>query len=107
MMSICSDDLSPTLFGISFFSMVPPAPENPVTGLFLTQFRTSTPGFLIRSLCWGSTENPEIIGWSLKRERERERSAVHLSEDYPLKGKDGGGDGGEKEEKKDVLKRWI
>lgn len=34
----------------------------------------------------------------------RERSAVHLVEDYPLKGMDG--DGGEKE-KKDVLKRRM
>lgn len=41
------------------------------------------------------------------RGNERERSAVHLAEDYPLKGRDGSGDGGEKEKKKDVLKRWI
>lgn len=33
------------------------------------------------------------------RENQRERSAVHLAEDYPLKGMDGGGDGGEKEKK--------
>lgn len=38
------------------------------------------------------------------RGNESERSAVHLAKDYPLKGRDGGGDGGEKEKKRMCLR---
>lgn len=60
-------------------------------------------------VCGGRGVQPRILRLSdgHLRGSQRERSAVHLTEDYPLKGRDGDGDWGEKENKKDVLKRWI
>lgn len=58
---------------------------------------STAPFFMFRVL----QPSPEIIGWSPERDY-----AVHLSKDYPLKGRDVG-DGGQREGKKDVLKRWI
>lgn len=98
---------------ISFFS-IPAGPTSPrrsqATGLFLTQFRTSTLGFLIRPLSPVGVQQRILRlsnGHLRENERERERSAVHLAEDYPLKGKGRRWRWRREGEKKDVLKRWM
>lgn len=70
-------------------ALVPSAPEDPSTGLFLTQFRASILGFLIHpcSLCAGVQQRILRLSDGHLRGNERERSAAHLAEDYPFKRK--------------------